>query len=471
MFEKSSGFRLTEQKTDSKLYLLYVMIVTAGKQAFLDKQGERMKRYRWDKKYLYWGVTAFCVIAASILFFMLLNHLAWFRNALSEFGKILSPFVWGVVIAYLLYPLMKIYQRGLFTPLGKWIFQKSSRAEQRVHKFSRGLSVLLAVISLLVVVLGMIWLVAPQLYNSLESIVVNSQNYLETADKWIDRLLIHYPEVGTAVSEVFGDISEGVITIAKNILMPQLKGIISDVTSGVYVFAKGVYNVLIGIVVSIYVLYSRETFSAYGKKILYSVFSLEAAEKILYAVHFTNKVFMGFISGKILDSLIIGIMCYVGCVLMRIEYAVLASFIVGVTNVIPFFGPLFGMIPSALIILMESPMHALIFLVFVILLQQFDGNFLGPKILGNSVGIGGFWVLFSIIIGSGLFGFAGMLLGVPVFVIIFTFIKSAVNKKLTRSGLPMETDIYKTVDHIDPQTGEIVVFEPRQKRSERKNKK
>jgi len=430
-----------------------------------------MKRYRWDKKYLYWGVTAFCVIAASILFYMLLNHLSWLRTMLGELGKILSPFVWGVVIAYLLYPLMKIYQRGLFTPIFKLIFKKSARAETVVPKLSRGFAVLLSVISLLVIVTGMVWLVAPQLYNSLESIVVNSQNYVETVDTWIARLLTHYPEIGAVVSEVFGDISDGMLKVATNILMPQLKGIISDVISGGYVFAKGIYNVLVGIVVSIYVLYSRETFSAYGKKILYSIFSLEAAEKILNAVHFTNKVFMGFISGKILDSLIIGIMCYIGCVLMRIEYAVLVSFIVGVTNVIPFFGPLFGMIPSSLIILMESPMHALIFLIFVILLQQFDGNFLGPKILGNSVGIGGFWVLFSIIIGSGLFGFAGMLLGVPVFVIIFTFFKNLVNKKLVRSGLPMETATYKDVDHIDPQSGTLVTFELRQKRSERKNRK
>ena len=430
-----------------------------------------MRRFRWDKKYLYWGVTAFCVIAAAILFYMLLNHLSGLRAALGAFGKILSPFVWGLVIAYLLYPLMKIYQRGLFTPLAKLIYKKSSKAETAAPKLARGLSVFLSVISLLLFLAGMVWLVGPQLYSSLESIVVNSQSYVEKADEWIAKLLTNYPQIESAVSGLFGDISDGIVGFAANNLMPQIKGILSNVTSGVYGVAKGIYNALIGIVVSVYVLYSRETFAAHGKKILYSVFSLEASEKILSAIAFINKVFMGFISGKILDSLIIGILCYVGCVILHIDYAVLASFIVGVTNVIPFFGPLFGMIFAAPIIFMESPLHALIFLIFVILLQQFDGNFLGPKILGSSVGIGGFWVLFSIIVGSGLFGFAGMLLGVPVFVVIYTFFKNLVNRKLRRSGLPVETDVYKETDHIDPSTGEVVGFEQKDKRAARSERK
>lgn len=437
-----------------------------------------MRRFRWDKKYLYWGVTAFLVIAAAILFYMLLNHLGWLQTTLRALFRILSPFVWGLVIAYLLYPLMKIFQRGIFTPLASLICRKRKNAQTAAPKLARGMSVLLSEICLMLFLAGMVWLVGPQLYSSLEKLVVNSQDYVATADAWIAKMLTNYPEVEQALSGLFGDISNGLVGFATNNLMPQIKNILSNVTSSVYGLAKGIYNALIGMVVSVYVLYSRETFAAHGKKILYSVFSLEAAEKILNALAFINKVFIGFISGKILDSLIIGLMCYVGCVILKIEYAVLASFVVGVTNVIPFFGPLFGMIFAAPIIFMESPLHALIFLVFVIALQQFDGNFLGPKILGSSVGIGGFWVLFSIIVGSGLFGFAGMLLGVPVFVVIYTFFKNIVNRKLTRSGLPVDTEIYRQTDHIDPATGEAVAFpQPdrhaaRAERAERrKNKK
>ncbi len=412
-----------------------------------------MKRFRWDKKYLYWGMTAFCVVAAAIVFYMLINHLGWLRGALHKLGGILSPFIWGLVIAYLLYPLMRIYQKYLFEPLAKRLYKKSPKAASAVPKFSRGFSVLLAIISLVVVLGGMLWLVIPQLYSSVESLIVNSTDYVAKADEWFTRLLKDYPEIDTAISGMFGDLSNGLVGWATNNLLPEIKNIVTNLTSSVYYFAKGVYNVLIGIIVSIYVLYSRETFGAHGKKLLYAIFSVEASEKILDGIHFVNKVFMGFISGKILDSLIIGVICYIGCLCMRMPYAVLCSFIVGVTNIIPFFGPLFGMIPTTFIILMEDPIKALIFLLFVILLQQFDGNFLGPKILGNSVGIGGFWVLFSIIVGSGLFGFAGMLLGVPVFVVIYSLFRDLVQRKLGRSGLPQNTAVYVDLDHFDPKTG------------------
>ena len=426
-----------------------------------------MKRFRWDKKYLYWGVTAFCVIAAAIVFFMLLNHLGVMRSGLHRLFTILSPFVWGLVIAYLLYPLMRIYQRDLFTPAFRALLKKSRRADRLVPKLAKGFSVLLAEISLLIILGALLWMVVPQLYTSVEHIVVNSSEYIETADAWIAEVLTDYPEIESAVSGTFGNISEGLVGFATDNLLPEIKSLLSSLTTSVYSVARGIYNVIIGLVVSVYVLLGRETFSAHGKKVLYSVFSLEAAEKILEALHFTNNVFMGFISGKILDSLIIGILCYVGCSVLHIEYAVLVSCIVGVTNVIPFFGPLFGMIPSAFFILMESPMHALVFLIFVLLLQQFDGNILGPKILGSSVGIGGFWVLFAIIVGGGLFGFVGMLVGIPVFVVLYTLMKNLVNRKLQRSGLPVETETYRDIDHFDPVTGAAVGYSsPSSKRSE-----
>ena len=415
-----------------------------------------MKRFRWDKKYLYWGVTAFLVIAAAIVFFMLIDNITWLRTALHRLFQILSPFIWGLVIAYLLFPLMKIYQRGLFTPLGKLIFKKSPKKETKIPKFSRGFAVFLAIITLLVLLAGLIWAVGPQLYSSIESLVVNSTAYVMTVDDWLARLLRDYPEVESTISSMFGDVSNGLVTWATNNLLPELKGVLTNVTMNVYNILRSIYNIIIGMVVSVYVLYSHETFGAHCKKILYAIFSLEASKKILDAVKFTNQVFMGFISGKILDSAIIGIICYIGCLIMRTPYGVLCSFIVGITNVIPFFGPLIGMIPSTLIILMEDPLRAVIFLAFVILLQQFDGNILGPKILGGSVGINGFWVLFSIIVGAGFFGFMGMLLGVPVFVVIYTFFKNIVNRKLNRSGITTDSEQFKGIDFFDPKTGEAV---------------
>ena len=259
-----------------------------------------MRRFRWDKKYLHWGVTAFLVIAASIAFYMVVNHLTWLGAVLRKFGTILSPFVWGLVIAYLLYPLMRIYQRGIFQPLWKWLMKKSKKADRLVPKLSRGFAVFLAMISLLIVLTGMIWLVAPQMYTSIETIVVNSGEYVDKADTWIRRFFMNYPQVESAISSLVGDVSNGLGDWASNNLLPEFKGLLNDVTSGVYSFAKGIYNIIIGMIVSIYMLYSHETFAAHSKKILYAVFSLEAAEKILHAVHFTNEVFQSYISGKIL---------------------------------------------------------------------------------------------------------------------------------------------------------------------------
>ena len=429
-----------------------------------------MKRFRWDKKYLYWGVTAFLVIAAAILFYMFINHFGTLRAALHRLGQIVSPFIWGLVIAYLLYPLMKIYQRGIFTPLGKLLYKKSAKKDVKIPKFSRGFAVFLSIITLLALLAGLIWTVGPQLYSSIERLVVNSSAYIRTVDGWLEKLLRDYPEVEATISSMFGDVSSGLVAWATNNLLPEIKGLITNVTMNVYNILRGIYNIIIGIIVSVYVLYSRETFAAHCKKLLYSIFSLEASKKILDAVKFTNEVFMGFISGKILDSAIIGILCYIGCLIMKTPYGVLCSFIVGITNVIPFFGPLIGMIPSTLIILMEDPLRAVIFLVFVILLQQFDGNILGPKILGGSVGINGFWVLFSIIVGAGLFGFAGMLLGVPMFVVIYTFFKNIVNRKLIRSGLTTDTEEFKGIAFFDPRTGAPVGKEFG-KRNKRRGKK
>ena len=239
-------------------------------------------------------------------------------------------------------------------------------------------------------------------------------------------------------------------------------------TSGVITALKGIYNILIGVIVSIYVLYNKELFGSHVRKLVYCVFSIEAAEKIIKAVDFIDEVFIGFLSGKILDSLIIGVICYAGCLLLRMPYALLIACIIGITNIIPFFGPFIGAIPSAIIILMESPLQCLVFVIFVLVLQQFDGNILGPKILGSSVGINGFWIMFSIIVGAGLFGFAGMLLGVPVFVVLYTGLTGMVNRKLKRSGLSTDGDYYMGIDYISSETGEAVRKEENRRRTGKK---
>ena len=412
------------------------------------------RHFRWDRKYLYWGITAFCVIAAAILFYMALRFLPDLRRALRKLLKILSPFIWGFVITYLIAPLMRLLERSVFGPLCRRLFAKNKKSDG--SKLARGLAVLVSELTMVAVLTALVYLILPQLYSSIETIVKNGPDYLRDLSAWVTGLLDNHPEITKYVQEALNTLNTDIMSWVSNKLLPGVGNLVTSLIEGGYVVVQGVYNLLIGIIVSIYLLSDLEHFTAALRKLNYSWFSLETAEKVREAVEFTDRTFMGFISGKLLDSAIIGLICYIVCAILNMPYALLVSVIVGVTNIIPFFGPLLGAVPSALIILMVDPLKCLIFIVFVIILQQIDGNFIGPKILGSSIGITSFWVLFAIVVGAGLFGFPGMVLGVPVFVVIYTFLTKRVDERLKKSDLPWETAQYENLDHIDPVTRQPV---------------
>lgn len=413
------------------------------------------RHFKWDKKYLYWGITAFCVIAGAILFYMALNYLSALGTALKTVLNILSPFIWGLVITYLLAPFMRLLEREAFGPLCRSIHRKN-RPESGGKKLARGLSVFVSEVVMLAALAALVYLIIPQLYSSLETIVVNSNTYATNVSNWLTNLLNDYPEIEKYASQALGTVNTNIFEWIKDTVLPQLGSLVTNVTAGVYYVVIGIYNLAIGIIVSVYIMGNMEGFSANSKRLLYSIFSVETAEKIRAGAAFTDRTFKGFINGKLLDSAIIGLICYVVCAILNMPYALLVSVIVGVTNIIPFFGPFIGAVPSAIIILMVSPLKCLIFIIFIIILQQVDGNIIGPKILGTSIGINGFWVMFSIIFGAGLFGFWGMLLGVPVFVVIYTAVNNRIEHKLKESDLPWETADYQDMDHIDPVTREVV---------------
>lgn len=422
-------------------------------------KGRRMKkRFRWDKKYLYWGITGFCVIACAILFFMALNYISALGTAVKTLVKILSPFIWGLVICYLLAPLMRALERGAFLPLGRRLYQKSKKSNG--ERFARNLSVLVSEIIMLALMAALVYLILPQLYSSLETIVVNSNTYIANITNWVTKMLEDYPEIERYASQLLGTVNTNLMDWIQGTVLPELGSLVTNVTTGVYYVLMGVYNLVIGIIVSVYILSNLEGFTASAKRMLYCLFPVETAEKIREGLAFTDRTFMGFINGKLLDSAIIGLICYIVCAILKMPYALLVSVIVGVTNVIPFFGPFIGAVPSAIIILMVSPLKCLIFIVFIIVLQQVDGNIIGPKILGSSIGINGFWVMFSIILGAGLFGFWGMLLGVPVFVVIYTAINSRIERRLKENDLPWRVEEYSELDHIDPVTRQAVKKAP-----------
>ena len=409
--------------------------------------------FNWDKKYLYWGVTAFCVIACSILFYMALAYLPVIGTALKSLARILSPFIWGLIITYLLAPLYKGLYQGFFLPLTEKL---SGKKKKTSPKLAKALSVLLSIIVFLAMITALVYLIIPQLYSSVETIVNNSPGYIDKLSEWSKNTLANYPELRDFVIEKFEEINTNLFTWVRDTILPGLGSFVSNITAGVYYFLRAVYNIVIGIIVSAYLLSNMESASARAKRLCYCVFGVEWAEKIRRAIRFTDRTFMGFINGKLLDSAIIGLICYIVCAILKMPYALLVSVIIGVTNIIPFFGPLIGAIPSAFIILLVDPLKALIFVIFIIILQQVDGNIIGPKILGSSIGINGFWVMFSIILGAGLFSFWGMLLGVPVFVVIYTGITILVERKLKKRSLPVDPDDYADLDHIGPVTREPV---------------
>ncbi|MBO6094202.1 MAG: AI-2E family transporter [Oscillospiraceae bacterium] len=405
------------------------------------------RRFRWDKKYLYWGITAFLVVAAAVLFYMLLQHLPDLQKGWNKIMTILAPFVWGLILAYLLLPLTRQLER-LFSNRG----MKKALVK---GKFARAMAIIISEIVLLVLLTAFVLLILPQLYSSIETIVVNSPEYYSRMSEWVELKLEDHPEVEQYVAQALESLSNQVIDLVKNRLLPSMGNVITSVTTGVYAAFRGIYNLIIGIIVSIYILSTREMAKAGFRKVLYSIFSVETCEKIRSGILFTDRTFMGFLSGKLLDSAIIGLVCYIVCVILKMPYALLVSVMIGITNIIPFFGPLIGLIPSAFIILLVDPFKCLIFVIFIVVLQQIDGNILGPKILGSSVGINGFWVMFAIILGGGLFGFPGMILGVPVFVVIYSAMTTLIDKKLKREDLPQDYETYSQLDYIDPATREV----------------
>jgi predicted PurR-regulated permease PerM len=295
-------------------------------------------------------------------------------------------------------------------------------------------------------------------------VIINSlETYSSNIMNWINRVLVKHPDIAQQAEKSFQAISDSFLSWVDEKLTPDaeamlnslgnLGDVIADVVSGVKVIIRFAKDFFIGLFISAYLLASKRRLIAQSKKLTYSVFGKHNGNLILRECRFIQTVFGGFVRGKLLDSLIIGIICFVGCSIFRFPYPVVVSVIVGVTNIIPFFGPVVGAIPSAFLILLVSPLKSLYFILFVFALQQFDGNVLGPKILGNKTGLTSFWVLFSILVFGGLFGFVGMVIGVPVFAVIYSIISTLVNHRLSKIDLSLQTADYELLDQVEESTG------------------
>ena len=418
------------------------------------------------RPYLAIGLTAFLVIVGSLLFFFLIDRYHGFTAIVSKMIGILQPITIGLVIAYLMTPIVNFEERHLL-PLA----QKKMKDPEKAKKLVRVISVLGALIFFVLIIAVLLLMVIPELYKSINGMIGTLPKQVNDFMDWLneyvssDSDISSYLEVGLTKSTEFFE------NWAKTDFLPQTKNIMVGVTTGVINAVKVLFNVLVGIIISIYVLMSKEEFIGQSKKLMYAVLPGKSANAIIHTVHKSNEIFGGFISGKLLDSRIIGILCFICLYFMNMPYAVLVSVIVGVTNVIPFFGPYLGAIPSAILIMLASPIQGVYFIIFIVILQQFDGNILGPAILGESTGLSSFWVVFSILVGGGIFGILGMIIGVPAFAVIFYVFRRTVNHILWKKELPLSSEEYISVEKLDIENHTLIDYQENEASEKKADKK
>lgn len=398
-----------------------------------------------DKKHISLGITSFLVVASSICFYYLLFHGDRFLGKINAILVIASPVIYGIILAYLLTPIVNTIERKLLIPL----FTKSSEMNIKKKKWMRFLSVLMTVIIVILFIYGFFSILIPNLISSIKSISFAFPVYVNNLMHFADKYFEANPDIEALFNQLVSTYSVEIDKYLNNTIIPQMESLLKTVSLSLISVLKAMWNLIIGLIISIYVLCSKEIFAGQSKKIIYAIFSTKTANSLIKDFRFISDTFIGFISGKIVDSIIIGIICFIGTSLLKIPYALLVSVIVGITNIIPFFGPYLGAIPSAILILMINPIKCITFIIFILILQQVDGNVIGPKILGQSTGLSGFWVIFSITIFGGLFGFLGMIIGVPFFAVVYAMTRRIIDRMLKKRNLPISTSKYMDLDHID----------------------
>ena len=376
-----------------------------------------------NEKYIKASLAGFCAIAAGLVLFFFLFR---FSTVQHDFGRVLSilkPFIYGAVIAYILTPFCNRFRKLLLKAFGG-----------KHETLASVLSIILAVVIALLIIVILFSLVIPQLIDSVEALADTLPGRIESAGRKIEAFLASHPQLQQGWDK-YGVVLQEKLEKWVHTDMP---GLASQLLGNAAIYlghtAVVVKNVALGLLISIYILISRKRFGAQAKMLLHGIFPNRAARIIEKEVHYADRMFNGFLVGKIIDSAIIGVLCFIGCLLMHFESPALLAVIIGVTNIIPFFGPFIGAIPCALMLLIQNPMHALMFGVFVFLLQQLDGNIIGPRILGNTTGLSSFWVLFSILLFGGLWGVVGMIVGVPFFAVIYDIIRQLVSIGLGKHG-------------------------------------
>ena len=401
-------------------------------------------KLEFNKKYTTIAIYTVIVLALSAGIILAMIHLDKVRAILNNFIGLLSPFIWGFVLAYLLNPILNAVENGLQTLCKNKFPRKAARA----------IGILTSYAALILVLVIFFKIVIPQLIDSVTSLTSSITIWVTEITPLISQLLNNLASDYDLQNLSLAGVDSDIVSKITSTITEMVKGFsnyltvaIPQIVQTAASLAGGVFDVVMGLIISIYLMFSKEKFFAHVKKFLYAFFPKPAVEKLIDVTHESNHIFSGFISGKILDSAIIGVLCFICMSLFGWPYAMLISVIVGVTNVIPYFGPFIGAIPSILILLIVDPKVAILFAIFILALQQLDGNVIGPKILGDSTGLSSFWVIFSVTVFGSLLGPIGMFIGVPLFAVIYSLVRQLAAWLLERKGMSSDTKDYSSPDH------------------------
>ena len=404
-----------------------------------------MKRENWTEQ-IKWGITAFLVLAATSLLFIIVTHLETINKNFNLFIQILMPIIYGAVLAYLMSPVYNFVVKTTEVLLAK-LFRKKSKKQSTASSF---LATICSLLFLAFIGGSLVSLLIPELTKSIYNLYTTLPDAINRSYERIQALLANYPEAREYVEDLYTEISAFFSSKPESAqtILGHLQNIAAFFRDGIWNTFTVVKNILIGLIVMVYLLNLKKTLKLQFRKLLFAIFSKEKAKSIIEELQYVHKMFGGFILGKIIDSVIIGILTFFILSIMKMPYTLLVSVIIGVTNVVPFFGPFVGAIPCIILIMLSSPLQALYFAIAILAIQQLDGNIIGPKILGDSTGLSSFWVLFSIILFGGLFGFVGMIIAVPLWAVILNSIRRYANKRLEKKQIPNQAEYFEDLGKI-----------------------
>lgn len=390
-----------------------------------------------DNKIVQIGLTAFCVIAACIIFYYCVINIPGIVKAIGGLFGILMPLIYGLVLAYIMHPIVNLFDNKVLVRVEK----KSVR---------RNLSIFCTLIVVLGVLAAIISVIIPQLLESIQSLIVNAPTYF----KDLEKVIINWLSNSDAEQSIVGNydtIANYVLNALNNVVLPMTDAAIAKLSSGVFGIFSFIFNLVIGLVFAVYILANTSNFAAGLRKTLYSIFEVDKVNAFIDEVKHINKIFVNFMIGKICDSSIVACVTFLFLVIFKFPYPLLIAVIIGLTDLIPYFGPYIGTVPSALLICLVSPVRAVTFILFILVLQQIDGNLITPHIQKQATGLPSFWVLFAITLFGGLFGVVGLLIGVPCFTIIYELVTETIQKLLKKKNLPAETEYYMMIDGLEPK--------------------